>query len=208
MKKSFLLLSLSLSFFAFSQNYSDKVGINTDEPIEKLHVNGTMQTDEIKLDIPLEKVGNNEEYTFLIKMPGSNKIMTYDTLFDTSGTNTAPLNLIQFEISTDPEDKDWINVYDTKINSNKYIAIISSFGFNMSVSGTRSYGPIHQIYTYSENGTWKIKADYDGFKPGDTGTGKWKLNLLVFDRNYANLVPEKTINMNGNDSGSGILLNI
>ena len=280
MKKNLALALCLLSLFSYAQNHTGNVGINTDEPIEKLHVNGTMQVDDIKFDEPLVDLGPSEEYTFLVKDKSTQKIQTYNTLFNSDGNNTAPLNLIQFKIKTDNSDSDWVNKFDTKINSEKYVAIVSSFGFNTGVEGSENYGPLHQIYTYANTSTnitakqtitiynssdtssqiystevktivfdvlegihgkpantetvdyitisnktrrrvtkrefndpvisqntWKLKADYDGFTPNSSSTGEWTINLLVFDRNYAKMQSEQTINMNRSTTGSGNLFN-
>jgi hypothetical protein len=42
-----------------------------------------------------------------------------------------------------------------------------------------------QIFAFSSGGTWKLKADYQGFSDSSFPTGEWTLNLLVFDRSYA-----------------------
>ncbi|ASE62811.1 hypothetical protein H3Z85_04750 [Chryseobacterium indologenes] len=164
-----------------------QVGINTTKPEKELTVNGTMKTSGIVLKTPMEKLGANENYTFIIKSPApENKITAYNDSFVPN--SPAPINLIQFKITCDPSDKDWVNQFDTKINSNKFLVVISSFGFTQS---TRTYSadwvtPVPQIFAYPTAGTWKLKADYQGFSPdASLPTGVWTLNLLVFDRSYA-----------------------
>nr|WP_315026155.1 hypothetical protein [uncultured Chryseobacterium sp.] len=164
-----------------------QVGINTTKPEKELTVNGTMKTSGIVLKTPMEKLGASENYTFIIKSPApENKITAYNDSFVPN--SPAPINLVQFKITCDPSDKDWVNQFDTKINSNKFLVVISSFGFTQS---TRTYTsdwvtPVPQIFAYSAGGTWKLKADYQGFSPdASLPTGVWTLNLLVFDRSYA-----------------------
>lgn len=164
-----------------------QVGINTPNPEKELSVNGTMKTSGIVLKSPLEKLGKDENYTFIIKSPApENKITAYNDSFVPN--SPAPINLIQFKITCDPTDKDWVNQFDTKINSSKFLVVISSFGFTQAV---RTYSadwltPVPQIFAFSSGGTWKLKADYQGFAPDSSfPTGVWTLNLLVFDKAYA-----------------------
>lgn len=164
-----------------------QVGINTASPEKELTVNGTMKTSGIVFKQPLEKLGTNENYTFIIKSPApDNKITAYNDSFVPN--SPAPINLIQYKITCDPSDKDWVNQFDTKINSQKFLVVISSFGFTQP---TRTFSadwltPVPQIFAYSTGGTWKLKADYQGFSPDSSfPTGVWTLNLLVFDRSYA-----------------------
>ncbi|PTT37690.1 hypothetical protein DBR28_09520 [Chryseobacterium sp. HMWF028] len=166
---------------------SAQVGINTVTPEKELTVNGTMKTSGIVFKQPMEKLKADENYTFIIKSPApENKITAYNDSFVPN--SPAPINLIQFKITCDPSDKDWVNEFDTKINSNKFLVVISSFGFTQP---TRTFSadwltPMPQIFAYSSGGTWKLKADYQGFAPDNSfPTGVWTLNLLVFDRSYA-----------------------
>ncbi|AZA48411.1 hypothetical protein EG346_09565 [Chryseobacterium carnipullorum] len=178
---------ISMVLLASAVSLNAQVGINTSKPEKDLSVNGTMKTSGMIFKSPLEKLGADENYTFVIKSPApENKITAYNDSFVPN--SPAPINLIQFKITCDPSDKDWVNQFDTKINSNKFLVVISSFGFTQPV---RTYSadwltPVPQIFAYSSGGTWKLKADYQGFAPDNSfPTGEWTLNLLVFDKAYA-----------------------
>lgn len=182
---------------------SAQVGINTSKPEKELSVNGTMKTSGMVFKSPMEKLGSDENYTFVIKSPApENKITAYNDTFVPN--SPAPINLIQFKITCDPSDKDWVNQFDTKINSKKFLVVISSFGFTQPV---RTYSadwltPVPQIFAYSAGDTWKLKADYQGFAPDSSlPTGVWTLNLLVFDRAYAKEV-NKTQDLGSSTTGS------
>lgn len=166
---------------------SAQVGINTAKPEKELTVNGTMKTSGIVFKKSMEKLGADENYTFIIKSPApENKITAYNDSFVPN--SPAPINIIQFKIACDPADKDWVREFDTKINSNKFLVVISSFGFTQPVRTSSGdwLTPVPQIFAYSTGGTWKLKADYEGFSPPSTlPTGEWTLNLLVYDRSYA-----------------------
>ncbi len=167
---------------------SKNVGINTPNPETELHVNGSMKTSGIILKDTIESLGASENYTYLIKSAApENKITTYNSSF--IPLDPAPINQIQFQITCDVNDKDWINEYDTKINSNKFLVVIPSFGFTQPIKrGNLSdwVTPIPQIYAYYSNNSWKLKADFQGFHPPSTSSvGVWTINLLVFDKAYA-----------------------
>lgn len=177
-----MILSLGSAVFINAQ-----VGINTAKPEKELTVNGTMKTSGIVFKKPMEKLGADENYTFIIKSPApENKITAYNDSFVPN--SPAPINIIQFKIACDPSDKDWVREFDTKINSKKFLVVISSFGFTQPVRTSTAdwLTPVPQIFAYSTNGTWKLKADYEGFTPtSNLPTGEWTLNLLVYDRSYA-----------------------
>ena len=178
------IISMALVVSAVLMNA--QVGINTATPEKELTVNGTMKTSGMVFKKPMEKLGANENYTFIIKSPApKNKITAYNDTFVPN--SPAPINLIQFKLTCDPSDKDWVNQFDTKINAQKFFVVISSFGFTQPVrSSTDWVTPVPQIYAYPTGGTWKLKADYQGFSPASSlPTGEWTLNLLVFDRSYA-----------------------
>ena len=201
MKKQLLLGAFCIFGMFYSQTqYSGNVGINTTKPEQKLHVNGGFRTDNLIIKENFTLLDKDEDYTFLVKSK-ENKITSYNTI--ATEHSTAPLNLIQFKIKTDSSDRDWVNEFDTKINSDKYFVIISSFGFNLPVSGDAGKTPVPQIFAQIKESTktWILKADYDGFRP-NSGDGEWTLNLLVFDRKSSLLVQHNDIDMAGNSTGS------
>ena len=177
--------------------YSDRLGINTPFPEKTLHVNGTFKVDKLILTKDFETLGETEDYTFLLKS-GDNNVISYNQFlnFGSDSNNSefvAPLNLIQFRIKTDTADKDWIYEFDTQINSDRFAVIISSFGFNLPIySDTSSETPVPQIFPFIKNNKWFLKADYASFRP-ESGEGEWILNLLVFDRSYANMLQPETV---------------
>lgn len=188
MKQNFLLIIISILMIDVNAQ-TEKVGINTNTPEAELHVNGTMKTNGLIINNQLEKLGAAEDYSFLIKSPSpEDKITSYNQEYDAEAS--APINLIQFKITGDPADKDWVNQFDTKINANKFTVIIASFGFTLAVKdsyGAQNYTPVPQIYAFKNGGTWKLKADYEGFAPPETNEeGIWTINLVVFDNAYTN----------------------
>ena len=207
---------LLLSACAMSAQ-SGNVGINTSTPEEKLHVNGSMKAKDIILDLnssasQIQEISPGENYSFLLKSTTANRITTYNVQASGGGpTNTfpAPFGIIQYNISTDNSDKDWVNAYNTKINASKYVLIINSFNFNLPVvlnsttEAARRLAPVAQVYTYEQGGTWWIKADYNGFAPPSTTTtpGLWNVSLMIFDKTFARNIPV-TVNLAGSSTGA------
>ncbi|RQO33771.1 hypothetical protein DBR39_22635 [Chryseobacterium sp. KBW03] len=201
-----LFISASISMCAQS---TGNVGINTATPEKELTVNGTMKTSGMTLKDPIEKLGADENYSFLIKSPApQNKITSYNDSF--VPTTPAPINLIQYKITCNSEDKDWVDEYDTKINSNKFLVVIASHGFTQPVFTYYSnwITPIPEIFAYNSNGTWKLRADYVGFSTDDAlPNGIWTLNLLVFDRAYTKeITSAQTVNTSGTGAASAPLI--
>ena len=202
-------------FFAQQGN----VGINTDTPEQKLHVNGSMKATDIKLDqnpypgAKIPELTPNEKYSFLLKSTSANRITTYNVQTSGGGNPTtnfpAPFGIIQYSITTDNNDRDWVNAYDTKINATKYLVIMDSFNFNLPVvyasnsEAIRKLAPVAQVYTYEQGGTWWIKADYNGFAPPtNLGSGLWNVTLMIFDKTFARKFEPGNIIMNANTTTS------
>ena len=176
-----------------------------------------MKAKDIILDLnasaaQIPELSPGENYSFLLKSTSANRITTYNVQSSGGGpTNTfpAPFGIIQYNISTDPADKDWVNAYNTKINASKYVLIINSFNFNLPVvlntttAAGRRLAPVAQVYTYEQGGTWWIKADYNGFAPPSSITtpGLWNVSLMIFDKTFARNIPV-TVNLAGATIGA------
>lgn len=196
---------------------SGNVGINTANPEQKLHVNGTMKARDIILDLnasasQIAELSPGENYSFLLKSTSANRITTYNVQSVGGGpTNTfpAPFGIIQYNITTDNTDKDWVNAFNTKINASKYVLIVNSFNFNLPVvmsggsAASRRLAPVAQVYTYEQGGTWWIKADYNGFAPPSNTAvaGLWNVSLMIFDKTFARNKPV-TVNFAGATTGA------
>lgn len=210
MKKSFVFGVLLFSFLSFAQT-AGNVGINTANPEQKLHVNGSMRATNLILDQKpygaiIPKLGATEEYSVLLKSTSANRITTYNIQSASGEDFPAPFGVITFNIATHDSDRDWVNEYDTKINATKYVTVLNYFNFNLPVNNNdtnaRRKAPVAQVYTYVKNGTWWVKADYHGFAPPtNMGSGKWEVNLMVFDRAFA-ITKVHSHNFNGSGTGS------
>lgn len=217
MKLKLLSLFIIVSSFSLAQ-YQGKVGINTDKPETDLHVNGSMRAYDLILDQTpyagsadaIPKLTPSESYSFLLKSKAKQRITTYNQQSGSATNNfPAPFGIITFDISVSVAE-DWVNEFDTKINSSKFLAIINSFNYNNTVVSTtgsnadqRRRAPVAQVYTFVKNGTWWIKADYHGYAhtSGNTTVGKWEIALMIFDKNFARVFPH-TVNLNGATTGA------
>lgn len=188
--------------------YHNNVGINTDQPEQRLHVKGSMKAKDLLLDQntnlqTIPSLGPTENYSFLLKSRSAKRITTYNVQSSGGNSFPAPFGVIGFTISTDPNDKDWVNEYDTRINATKYIAVLNYFNFNLPVvvGSSKKISPAAQVFTYEKDGTWWIKADYHGFAPpANSSNGVWDINLMVFDKTFAKSFTTN-VDFNGNTTG-------
>lgn len=216
MKKKLLLLLSMLSYVLGFSQYMNRVGINTDKPEAELHVKGSFKAQDLLLDQspytgdpdPIPKLTPSESYSFLLKSEAAKRITTYNVQSAQSNNFPAPFGVINFIINVTVAE-DWVNGYDTKINATKYLAIINSFNYNNPVvysagnSTARRVAPVAQVYTYIQNGTWWIKADYHSFAhtSANTNPGQWEIALMVFDKEFAKVFPV-TVDMNGSTTAA------
>lgn len=201
------VLFLLTSSLLFGQ-YNDKVGINTSKPEKELHVNGSAKTDQLYVN-EIGTLGANEDYRFLIKSP-NNKITSFNEgVF--SDLTPSPINRIKFVINfaSTNTDHDWINQFNTRINYDKYLCVISSYSYNLPVlSGfSPAMTPIPQIYAtkHPTANTWILKADYESFAPTaaqySVKNGQWILEVLILDRKYTKEF-NHSANLGGASTGS------
>lgn len=206
MKHINLILILFTTQFFYAQ-----VGIKTANPEKELHVNGTTKADKILINT-IQTLGATEKYRFLIKSP-SNKITTFNDAVDSNAPT--PINRIKFIINFTEKngDQDFVGRFDTKINYDKYLCVISSYSYNLPVYSAYStaYTPLPLIYAYQyENPntnakTWALSADYLGFLPSPQQVaakkGQWILDVLIFDRKYTKEI-NVAYNLNGSSTGA------
>ena len=204
--KNYLLMGAFCLYGSLYAQYSDRMGINTQYPETDLHVNGTFKVEKLILAKDFETLGPVEDYTFLLKS-ADNSVISYNQFLDfgkgEGADFIAPLNLIQFKINTDNSDKDWIYEFDTNIDAKRFAVIISSFGYNLPVHSGERETPVQQIFPFIKNDKWYLKADYASFRPTgkDLGSGQWVLNLLVFDRSYANMIQPAAVDYSKMNNG-------
>lgn len=151
------------------------------------------ETEDGTTETEIPTLEPNERYSFLLKSKEKQRITTYNVQSsDEENMFPAPFGIITFNIAVNTQE-DWVNGFNTRISSSKFIAIINSFNYNNRVVSTdtsvnaRRRAPVAQVYTYEQGGTWWIKADYHGFAhtTGNTTAGQWEINLMVFDKNFA-----------------------
>ncbi|MDR2056934.1 MAG: hypothetical protein LBP83_01365 [Dysgonamonadaceae bacterium] len=111
--------------------------------------------------------------------------------------DTKPFTYIKFTIYTDtdkgfPGHFDWVNDFNTKISSDKFVMTIigsafqqddsTSTGALMKGSETDTFGTT-QIYAFENAGTWHIRADYAQASPAKSTIGyKWLIYTLIVNK--------------------------
>jgi len=231
MKKMFIPFVVVFSFSAFSQ-----VGINTTNPQTILHVDGskdnpttgapsiTQQANDMVVTsagrvgigtttptAQLQTTGNmilgtavltngNTGYSTMVRNNATGELRVASS----SSGNAFVFNNVVYQINN--VSGDFINDFNTNVNSTQYTVIItgSSFittnGGGLSNSTTGTFSP-KNIYAYSNGGTWHLSADYRGGSTADNINGSWTIYCLVINNTFMNSLGTVTSNLGGSSSG-------
>jgi len=105
----------------------------------------------------------------------------------------------------------YLNDFDTKIPTNKYVLMIvgQSFSTLLSVANTTSninYAPPQNVNAYQSGGTWHIRADYPGASTIDFGSGPingdWTFYTLIVEKSNITSNPTMTVDLGGVATGT------
>ena len=95
---------------------------------------------------------------------------------------------------------DWIDNLNTNIDSEKYdMAVLSAvlLGADMEFGDNPGPGQVPTIKRTSEGGTWRIKADFDGYST-KKGNGTWVFYVMVTPKGTINYYETETSMNAGN----------
>lgn len=197
-KKTFLAI-LCCSFLISASLYS-QVGINTTTPRKDLEVKGDMIiSEELKIQ-DLKPILNNQKATFLIQ-DVTNKIRSMDVIGD---NNAAMGYVITYKLGK--RNSDWIENFNTNINTDDYtVSIISAF-FNKPVQMQDSnklpdFFTIPNYSAFEENNTWRLSVDYPAANLNNN-SGIWTISLLIFPKDFVKKLPNQTVEMLGGNTQS------
>jgi hypothetical protein len=136
-----------------------------------------------------------ENGTVPVQIDKSGKL--YAVIDNSNDYDTKPFTYIKFTIytdNTDPGHLDWVEDFNTKINSSRFVMTIVGSALQQdnsnntgalmkSASSTNNTFGTAQIYAFEKNGTWRIRADYAEARPNDTGTTyKWLIYALIVNK--------------------------
>ncbi|WP_294311830.1 hypothetical protein [uncultured Chryseobacterium sp.] len=193
MKKTLLFAILCVSKFLFAQ--VGNVGINTKTPRVKLDVAGTYKTGKIiSGTIPSVTSVEKDRYLLLNHTISDNTVKKINP-----GQANAPGIASIITYSLNNVNGDWVENFNTKINSNDYSLMVLSAYFNLDLYGGNIAIPSYGVK--SVNNEWQIYADYSQVAPQSNGV--WTIVCAVYPKTYVKIFPEHgPFNLNGSTTGS------
>lgn len=234
MKNQLILFAAIL----FSAKSIAQVGISTENPQTIFHVDGgknnpsagapsaTQQLDDftvtaqgqvgIGINLPtaqLQTTGNMilgtavltngaNGYGILVRDNFSGELKTASS----NSGNTAIFNNVTFQLND--VEGDFINDFNTNINSSQYTVIVTGSSFTPATANTgltnQSTGDFapKNIYAYQNGGTWRLFADYRGANTADALNGSWTINCMVLNNTFVNSLGTVTATLGGTPNGS------
>ena len=105
---------------------------------------------------------------------------------------------------------DYVSNFDTKIPVNKYTAIVVGFDTSNHASinsgfknaNTNFDFQVPDIYTFQENGTWRIYADVPNASTNNVTTFSWGVRLLIISNEQMSLLSDSVYNLGGGSTGA------
>ncbi|WDF48505.1 hypothetical protein PQ459_08500 [Chryseobacterium sp. KACC 21268] len=195
MKEKFYLSLAALLFI--TTNAQVGIGINTANPRTDLDVNGSFKSDNI-IAGKVDQVGSEEKdrYLLLTQNASDNSIKRIDPrLSGAPGIAT----IATYKLTN--VGGDWLERFNTRINSNDYALVIMSAYFDRNVSlGGSGLVALPSFGVRSIGGFWNLYADYSGMAPLTDGT--WTFVCAIYPKTYVKLFGERTKNLNNTSSGT------
>ncbi|GEN77840.1 hypothetical protein [Chryseobacterium hagamense] len=195
MKKT--LLPAILLAFSFSSAQVGNVGINTNTPRVKLDVAGTYKSGKILTapsSIPAVTSVEKDRYLLLNHSISDN---TVKKINPSQANSPGIASIITYTLSN--VNGDWVENFNTKINSDDYSLMVLSAYFDRDLYGVNIAIPSYGVK--SVNSEWQIYADYSQLS--STSNGVWTIVCAVYPKTYVKIFPERgPFNLNGTTTGS------
>ncbi|MBB4805513.1 hypothetical protein HNP38_000785 [Chryseobacterium defluvii] len=233
MKKDILLLLVFLvSFTANSQ-----IGINTTNPQAILHIDGAkdnpatgapsaiQQSNDLAVTsagrvgigtiIPtaqLQTTGNMILGTTELSdgTPGFGMIVRSNATGELRTASSNNGNIFMFNSITyqlNNVSGDYVNDFNTNINSTQYTLIIvgNSFtpsdGIGLQNSNSGTFSP-ENVFAFRAGNTWHLSLDYRGANITNSINGSWTIQCIVISNTFVNSLGTITSNAGGSANGS------
>lgn len=224
MKNLFLITLLSLTGICFSQvtNYTGKVGINTDNPTETLHVNGIAHGNLLYLRSP------GEPQELPIYFMSSEVTERNLNIFNPPPGKPSLVNLIDLRFNN--VGNQGVVDYDTKIDAIDYVVAVRSFSLSRSATYDINDLEVYTVHNSSPSnnssstyfqgspdfvafisgGTWHVRAQYKDcrFVNGDavvesSDRFSMRIQLLAYKKIITKGINTvQTINLQGTNGSS------
>lgn len=194
MKKILLPLTI-LCTHAISYAQVGNVGINTTTPRLKLDVAGTYQSSKVITGtIPSITSVEKDRYLLLNQSTVDNTVKKINP-----GQANAPgiASIVTYSLTN--VNGDWVESFDTKINSDNYSLMVLSAYFDRDLQGSNISIPSYGVK--SVNNQWQIYADYSLLAPSSNGV--WTIVCAVYPKTYVKIFPEHgPFDLNNTTTGS------
>lgn len=181
-----------LSFYGFSQ-----VGINTTNPRTTLEVAGDTYIDgAIKVN-GINHIQDFDEASFLAHT-GTQFIKELD-----AGPGNGHVIAYFQEYRLRNMLGDWVEEFDTKIDSEKYVLTIISAYFNLELEmddSAKNNFAIPYASTFKKGNTWRIVADYPSASKVGREEGVWMINTLIMPKDFSKELPTQAATLSGNNT--------
>ncbi|QQQ29252.1 hypothetical protein [Chryseobacterium indoltheticum] len=194
MKNLFISSCLLLgSASLYSQH--GKVGINTVTPRVELDVNGSYKSSKIITGtLPFITSNEKDRYLLLNQSTVDNRVRKIDP---TQPASPGLASIITYKLAN--ANLDWVESFNTKINSQDYSVMVLSAYFDRDVKGNTTAIPSYGVK--SVNNEWILYADYSEVAAATNGT--WTLVCAIYPKTYVKIFSERgPFNVNSTSSGS------
>lgn len=172
------------------------VGINTATPRVKLDVKGSYKSSKIiSGTIPQVTSAEKDSYLLLNQSTADNRIRRIDP-----SQPSAPglASIVTYKLTN--VNLDWVESFNTKINSNDFSLMVLSAYFDRDVYGTLTAIPTYGVK--SVNNEWILYADYSEINTNGAN-GSWTFVCAIYPKTYVKIFPERgPFNIGGTSAGS------
>ncbi len=191
------ILSPIAVFIITTASYAQvgNVGINTAKPREKLEVAGTYKSQKIITGTtPAITATEKDRYLLLSHSIADNTVKKINP-----GQANSPGIASIVTYSLNNVNGDWVENFNTKINSDEYSLMVLSAYFDRPLMGSVIAIPSYGVK--SVNNEWQIYADYSMLSSATNGT--WTIVCAVYPKTYVKIFPERgPFNLNNTTTGS------
>jgi len=195
MREKFYLSLAALLFI--STNAQVGIGINTAKPRTDLDINGSFKSDNI-IAGTVDQIGIEEKdrYLLLTQNISDNSIKKIDPrVAGSPGIAT----IATYKLTN--VGGDWVEQFNTRINTTDYAVVILSAYFDRDLSlGTSGILAMPSFGVRNIGGFWNLYADYSGMSSLTNGT--WTFVCAIYPKTYVKLFGERTKNLGNTSSGT------
>lgn len=183
MKKKLSLLMILFVITTVNGQSSGNVGINTVTPRVKLDVVGNYKAEKIITEnIPAVGAAEKDRYMLLTQDIAGNNVKRINP----SNANSPGIaTIVTYRLMN--VNRDWVEGFNTKINSTDYSLMVLSAHFDRDLIGSAIAVPTYGVK--SVNNEWIIYADYSDLNT--TTNGSWDIICAIYPKTYVKNFPER-----------------